>query len=480
MLNAFQSEVNLRNWDLERRPTLVAVSGGVDSVVLARLFAMAGYMFDIIHVNFALRGAESEFDEVLVRNLAKDLGVKYFSKTVDTKSYIQQNGVSLQMAARDLRYDFFYQTMREGNYSYLATAHHADDNLEHFFIYAYRGNMAVAWRGILVENRSVIRPLLGFKKQLLVAFANENGWDWREDSTNSGTNYLRNKIRHWIMPAVQESVMEFVKISSIVERVQHKEHENESILWDLMCSIWRGGWHIPSVYYDDPKRRNYLCERLLTMGFSKTQVSQALGVEQVGKKFQSNQFTLWIGRGAFTIEPMNLEAPHTIAIEFVEGFYEWGQYRFKIRICDGSAGKQPLSKQQRQLGIDPGSMVVLDAATKETSKSAIDSTPQTPHQKPHAKGVSPQQCYYFSTALIGKVIVLRSWVGGDTMEIFGGKHKKLSDLLIDHKIEPFAKPWIPIVSSSKGILCVVGLRRSSLFPIQFGETEWIELSWEHI
>ncbi len=480
MLNAFQSEVNLRNWDLERRPTLVAVSGGVDSVVLARLFAMAGYMFDIIHVNFGLRGAESEADEVFVRNLAQDLGVKYFSKTVDTRSYMQQNGVSLQMAARFLRYDFFYQTMREGNYSYLATAHQADDNLEHFFIYAYRGNMAVAWRGILVENRSVIRPLLGFKKDLLVALANQNAWDWREDPSNSGTEYLRNKIRHWIMPAVQESVMEFVKISSLVERAQQKVHINESALWDLMCTIWRGGWHIPSAYYEDPKRRDYLCERLLELGFSLTQVSQALRVKQVGKKFQSKQYTLWIGRGVFTIEPIHLEAPHTRAIEFVEGIYEWGQYRLKLTIRDGAAVKKLLSNPVLHLEIDPKSTAKLNVSTIQMGNPATISNPQDSQQKDYTKGGSGQQCYYFSKALIGKVIVLRSWVGGDTMEIFGGNHKKVSDLFIDHKIEPFAKPWIPIIASTKGILCMVGLRRSSLFPVQFGETECIELSWEHI
>jgi tRNA(Ile)-lysidine synthase len=134
VLKAFQTAVNLRKWDLERRPTLLAVSGGVDSVALARLFALSGFPFAMAHVNFGLRGEESEMDEAFVRALGDELGVPVFVERVDVIQYRKQQGVSVQMAARALRYAFFHQLMREHGFGKLATAHHANDNLEHFFV----------------------------------------------------------------------------------------------------------------------------------------------------------------------------------------------------------------------------------------------------------------------------------------------------------------------------------------------------------
>jgi tRNA(Ile)-lysidine synthase len=135
VLKGFQSAVNLRKWDLGLRPTLLAVSGGVDSVVMARLFALAGFPFVMAHMNFGLRGRESADDAQFVADLAKELGVECIVEKGDVKGYRKRNGVSVQMAARDLRYDFFRRLMRERGLERLATAHHADDNLEHFFVY---------------------------------------------------------------------------------------------------------------------------------------------------------------------------------------------------------------------------------------------------------------------------------------------------------------------------------------------------------
>lgn len=145
MLKGFQSAVNLRKWDLERRPTLLAVSGGVDSVVMAQLFAMAGFPFVMAHMNFGLRGRESEEATQFVADLAKKLGVDCVVEKGDVKGYCKRNGVSVQMAARDLRYNFFRRVMQEKGLTRMATAHHADDNLEHFFVYLYRGTWM--WHG---------------------------------------------------------------------------------------------------------------------------------------------------------------------------------------------------------------------------------------------------------------------------------------------------------------------------------------------
>ena len=185
----------------------------MDSVALARLFALSGFPFAMAHVNFGLRGEESEMDEAFVRALGDELGVPVFVERVDVIQYRKQQGVSVQMAARALRYAFFHQLMREHGFGKLATAHHANDNLEHFFVYLYRGNTAVAWRGIWAEQGYVIRPLLGFLKRNLSDFLLLNGFGWREDRSNAGTGYLRNKVRHFLLQDMDDFALDFYGLS---------------------------------------------------------------------------------------------------------------------------------------------------------------------------------------------------------------------------------------------------------------------------
>jgi tRNA(Ile)-lysidine synthase len=218
---------------------LLAVSGGVDSVVMARLFALAGFPFVMAHMNFGLRGRESAEDAQFVADLAKELGVECIVEKADVKGYRRQNGVSVQMAARDLRYDFFRRLMRERGLERLATAHHADDNLEHFFVYLYRGNMDVAWRGIWAEQGDVIRPMLGYRKEALILMAQEQGWVWREDRTNQGIDYLRNKVRHAVMSSLDEFVAEFYEISQQVQILDTEGKALAEAVWMEECGE---GW----------------------------------------------------------------------------------------------------------------------------------------------------------------------------------------------------------------------------------------------
>jgi tRNA(Ile)-lysidine synthase len=248
VLKAFETSVNLQNWDLGRRPTLLAVSGGVDSVAMARLFAMKGYPFAMAHVNFGLRGKESEGDELFVRGLAKELGVEVFVERVDVGGYRRANGISVQMAARELRYSFFRRVMRERGFERLATGHHANDNLEHFFVYLYRGNTAVAWRGIWQEQGDVVRPLLGFLKSELEEFLVAGGWLWREDRSNGGVGYLRNKVRHFVMPGLDDFAKEFYGLSVRKQQTLRGWQAQQAGLWGEHCEERDGGLWVPSVY----------------------------------------------------------------------------------------------------------------------------------------------------------------------------------------------------------------------------------------
>jgi len=450
VLKGFQTAVNLRKWDLWRRPTLLAVSGGVDSVVMARLFALAGFPFVMAHMNFGLRGRESAEDAQFVADLARELGVECIVEKGDVKGYRKRNGVSVQMAARDLRYEFFRRVMQERGIERLATAHHADDNLEHFFVYLYRGNMDVAWRGIWAEQGDVIRPMLGYRKEALILMAETEGWSWREDRSNQGIDYLRNKVRHALMSTLDEFVGEFYQIS---QRVQALDTEGKALaeaVWLEECGedwisqgyLGRcGGVRLPVDSVDaisagenlaagnrNPFYR-HLQRHLMGLGFSKSQVDQALGSKQVGNRFVSEGYILWVGRMGWSVLPKELASPSAIAIEWGEGEWLWGDLR---------------------LVIDPIPVGVFEA-----------------------------DAYYFGEALAGKSVVIRSWVNGDSIVGFGGVSQKLSDVFVNQKIEPWAKEYVAVMMCSEGILCAVEVKRSNLYRVEEADGDCWRLRWLH-
>jgi tRNA(Ile)-lysidine synthase len=160
--------------------------------------------FALAHCNFGLRGKESEKDEVFVRELASTLKKDFYVAHFNTDNYIKKNKVSLQMAARDLRYDWFHRIMGEKGIPTLVTAHHADDDLESFFINLSRGTGIDGLTGIPEKTDTLSRPLLKFDREQIMAYALKYGIAWREDASNKGTKYLRNKIRHMIVPILKE------------------------------------------------------------------------------------------------------------------------------------------------------------------------------------------------------------------------------------------------------------------------------------
>ena len=449
MLKGFQSAVNLRKWDLGLRPTLLAVSGGVDSVVMARLFALAGFPFVMAHMNFGLRGRESADDAQFVADLAKELGVECIVEKGDVKGYRRQNGVSVQMAARDLRYDFFRRLMQERGLERLATAHHADDNLEHFFVYLYRGNMDVAWRGIWAEQGDVIRPMLGYRKEALILMAQEQGWVWREDRTNQGIDYLRNKVRHAVMSSLDEFVAEFYEIS---QQVQILDTEGKALAEAVWLDECGEGW-ISQRYLGrcGGENRNpfyrHLQQHLMGLGFSKSQVDQALTSRQVGSRFTSEGYILWIGRMGWSVLSKEVVSPSAIAIEWGEGEWTWGDLRLVIE------------------RVAVGELVFLTSRKAKNTGDVVDNA--------HVDS------YYFADALAGKSVVIRSWVNGDVIVGFGGGSQKLSDVFVNQKIEPWAKDYVAVMTCSEGILCAVDVKRSNLFRVEETDGYCWRLRWLH-
>ncbi|GIM48702.1 tRNA lysidine(34) synthetase TilS [Capnocytophaga stomatis] len=210
MKNRFREHIE-RTFNLENKRVLVAISGGVDSIVLAYLLNQLGIEIVLGHCNFQLRGEESNEDEAFVKEFGQKLNAKTFIKRFDTQKFSSENQMNTQLSARKLRYDWFEEVAMESECDFIATAHHADDNIETFIINLSRGTGLDGLLGIPQRNVKIIRPLLPFSRQEILEFAEKNRLLWREDSSNASDKYVRNKIRHNIVPVLKEIHPTFLK-----------------------------------------------------------------------------------------------------------------------------------------------------------------------------------------------------------------------------------------------------------------------------
>ena len=224
MQKLFSTFINKNKLILSSNKILLTVSGGVDSVVMCNLFHNAGIKFGIAHCNFQLRGKESDGDEKFVENLADKYGVPFYCKQFDTKKYSKEHHISTQMAARTLRYNWFQEIRKKEGYTYIATAHHQDDSIETFFINLIRGTGIAGLHGILPKQGKIIRPLLFANKEDILKFSAKQDLSYREDSSNASDKYMRNKIRHSIVPVLRELNPKIeTTISSTIKRLQDVE-----------------------------------------------------------------------------------------------------------------------------------------------------------------------------------------------------------------------------------------------------------------
>ena len=204
MLNRFLSFIKKHALNSEGNKWLLAVSGGMDSMVLLNLCYQAGFNISVAHFNFNLRGEESDADAQFVKDTCYKLKIPYFEKHFGTKEYASEHGISTQMAARDLRYAWFNEVLSEQNLDQLAVAHHAQDNLETVLLNLARGTSISGLRGMLPKSGNIVRPLLSFERSEIENFAKQENIEWREDSSNVSDDYKRNYLRHQVIPAFTE------------------------------------------------------------------------------------------------------------------------------------------------------------------------------------------------------------------------------------------------------------------------------------
>lgn len=314
----FKAFVDEQRLFLKDDRILLALSGGVDSVVLAELLLELGYTFSAAHCNFHLRGEESNRDAEFVIKWAERKKVKLFVQDFDTYAYMQEKGISLEMAARELRYSWFENLMKENQIDYLLTAHHADDSAETFFINLLRGTGIAGLHGILPKNGNIIRPLLFATRKSILDYAELKNIQFVEDSTNSETKFLRNKIRHRVIPMLKEISPDF---DSIIRKNIERLRDTETVFRNTVENvkdeiIIRENENI-KISIAELQSLNpmgiYLYEILSDYGFNESvvnNVSMVLDAES-GKRFYSKTHCLLKDREYLLIYPIEKEETET-------------------------------------------------------------------------------------------------------------------------------------------------------------------------
>lgn len=421
----------MKNWSTEHLlfnandKLLLAVSGGVDSVVLCELCKQAGYDFAIAHANFQLRAAESEADEQFVRELANKYKVSLFVKKFDTSAYANENKLSIQVAARELRYNWFDELLKEG-FDWLLTAHHKGDNIETVLMNFFRGTGISGLHGILPKKDKIIRPLLNYSKEEIVAFANEHHLQWREDSSNSSDKYSRNYFRQTIIPLVNKIFPSAEQnIAASIERFGEVE-----ILYNQAVDLHKkklleqkgNEIHIPVLKLKQVKPlATVVYEIVKPFNFSSHQVPDIISLldAEQGKYVQSSTHRVIKNRNWLIVATLETIQSGVIIIE----------------------------KDDKQIIFDNGTLLI-----EHIQKANI---------------IDDNSIAVLNAGEIKYPLILRKWKQGDYFYPLGmNKKKKISRFLIDQKCSPTAKQNTWVIESAKRICWVVGMRIDDRFKLK--------------
>lgn len=418
---------------------LMGISGGIDSMVMATLFAEAGYKTGIAHCNFRLRGKESDQDEEFVLEFARSRGIPFHIHSFATKSYAEKHSISIQMAARDLRYQWFEEIRKKNRYNYIALAHHMDDNIETIIFNLIRGTGLKGLTGMPEKKGNIIRPMLFTGRKSIRTYAENNGISWREDRSNNETKYQRNFIRHKIIPLIEEINPGF---RNTIRTTLDRLGGIEQFIGKYLESGKKDFLHKqgPDIYIDKkfPTQAGHpaiLAKILREFGFSFEQaciIYKKINASS-GKLFYSGSHVLNIDRDCLIISPKNNDTMEEIQIDSWEGIVRrpFQRLTFKqIRTTNPCFGSN-------------NNIICLDA-----------------HK-------------------LNMPLKWRSWEPGDWFIPLGMKgKKKLSDFMIDEKIPVNLKRKISVLLSRRDIVWVVGHRMDERFKITDSTKRIIRVIYE--
>ena len=309
MLASFQNHLQQNFPFLWQKKIILAISGGIDSVVLAHLLHGLDIPFLMAHCNFQLRGEESEGDQRFVEALSHQLSAPLAVKRFETKAYGKAHGLNTQLAARVLRYEWFETLRKEKGYDYTLTAHQANDSWETFLINTSRGTGLKGLLGIPAQNEAILRPLLPFSREEIHAFATENHICWREDSSNSSDAYTRNKIRHHLSPILKEVhplfFKNFEKTQSLLQLTYDFLQESISQYRKECFTIGNPIVFLIEKLRTHPHRRFLLHELLSPYGFTDVNALERFLQASTGKYLASDTHRLLSNRGQWLISEIH-------------------------------------------------------------------------------------------------------------------------------------------------------------------------------
>ncbi|MDB0040799.1 tRNA lysidine(34) synthetase TilS [Algibacter sp.] len=320
MLNHLKTHIENRLGFLNQSKLLIAISGGLDSVVLTHLCHKLGFHIALAHCNFNLRGNESDADEDFVLQLAENLELEVFVERFDTELYAKENKCSIQMAARELRYTWFAELAEQLKFDYILTAHHADDNLETFIINFTRGTGLEGLKGIPEVNDKFVRPLLSFSSKDIETYAQVNNMKWRDDSSNKSVKYLRNKLRHEVIPILKEinpSLLQSFKstLSNLNDTADIIEESTNAVLKRAIETIDEN--HVAfkiSEFKNVNNPKAYLFEIFKDYGFTEWNDVVNLLDAETGKQVFSNTHRLIKNRNQLLLSKIQLNDNQEILI----------------------------------------------------------------------------------------------------------------------------------------------------------------------
>lgn len=415
---------------------LLAVSGGMDSMVMWQLLQALGYDYGVVHCNFQLRGAASDADEAFVQGQAAEYGVPFYSRRFDTQAFAATEKLSIQEAARDLRYAYFEELRQAYRYDYLLTAHHLDDRLETFWLNFTRGT---GWRGLAslrAKRGAIRRPLLAVNRAEIAAHQQAHGIPFREDASNADDKYRRNHFRHHVLPAL------YAWTSDLAERARTNFAQLEAMLGFYAERIAHYRQTLvtgtPDRYVLDlaqlkahPSSATLARELLLPWQFTTEQTRQALAAKP-GTLLESSTHVLLVETETAIVQPRELVAEKLLL--------QW---------------------TERQLYLPYGNNCFLT---------------QTLVPRP-VKLFSPADRVLVNSDTLTWPLTVRTWRTGDRFCPLGmeGKEQKLKDFFINHKIDRLARRQVPLLVNGDGrIIWIVGWRLDERFKVLVGQGQVVE------